>query len=108
MIGFKHVKFTPNEYVIAYKKGKIIKEGVGISFFVYEKNTSIVMIPTSDIDANFAFAEMTNDYQKVTIQGQITYRINDYKKISKSMDFSLNLKKGERQKRRLKNYLSVL
>lgn len=33
-MGFKHYKFQPNEYVLVMKNGKVIKQGVGLSFFV--------------------------------------------------------------------------
>lgn len=33
-MGFKHYKFQPNEYVFVMKNGKVIKQGIGLSFFV--------------------------------------------------------------------------
>ena len=87
-----YVKFSPNEYVIRYRNGKVVKEGVGLSFFYLERYTSAVSIPVSNTDADFIFQETTSDYQAVTVQGQLTYRITDYKKISSALDFTVNLK----------------
>lgn len=87
-----YVKFSPSEYVYRYRKGKVVDEGIGLSFFYLEKITSACAIPTVNIDADFIFEEQTNDFQTVTIQGQVTYRIVDFKKIVNALDFSVNLK----------------
>ena len=86
------VKFLPSEYVLRYKKGKLVKEGIGLSFFYWEKNTSACAIPVSNTDTDFIFEETTRDFQTVSIQGQLSYRILDYKKIAGAMDFTVNLK----------------
>ena len=46
-----YVKFLPNEYVIRYRNGRVIKEGMGLSFFFFEHNTAAVSIPVSNNDA---------------------------------------------------------
>lgn len=82
----------PSEYVLRYKNGKIVQEGVGLSFFYYAPRTSAVVIPIASTETPFMFEEVTNDYQTVTVQGQITYRIIDYVKISQILDFTIDLK----------------
>lgn len=86
------VKFSPNEYVIRYKKGKIVEQGAGLAFFCVSKKVSAYSIPISNNDADFFFEETTADFQTVSIQGQITYKIVDYLKISSSMNFTVDLK----------------
>jgi hypothetical protein len=41
------------------------------------------------------FEEITADYQTVTIQGQLSYRIMDYSKITKSLNYTYNLRKNQ-------------
>lgn len=89
---FKFIKFMPSEYVLRYKNGKIVQEGTGLSFVYYEPNTSVVVIPTSSADVPYVFDEITEDYQTVSVQGQITYKIIDYKKIAESINYTYNLK----------------
>lgn len=93
MFNFKSIKFLPSEYVFKYKKGKIVKEGKGLSFIYYVPNTSVVVIPTSSADVPFIFQEITNDYQTVSVQGQITYKIADYKRVSEILDYTYDMKK---------------
>ena len=93
MLGINYIKFDPMDYVIHYRNGKIVKEGKGLSFFYFNQNSSIVSIPQNSKDIPFVFSDMTKDYQKVTVQGQITYCIDDPFQINKQLDFTVNKNK---------------
>lgn len=86
------LKFSPSRYVFRFRKGKLVSEGKGLSFFCRSRNTSAMAVPVTGNDADFIFEENTNDFQTVTIQGQISYKISDYKKISELLDFTVDLR----------------
>ncbi len=90
MLGIRFIKFQPSQYVLKYKNGNIVKEGAGISFYYYAPSTSIVVIPTESSDAHFIFEEVTSDFQTVTVQGQISFRIIDPHKISGLLNYTLD------------------
>ncbi|MDV3425890.1 MAG: SPFH domain-containing protein [Bacillota bacterium] len=90
MLGFRFIKFQPSEYVLKYKNGKIVKEGTGISFYYYSPTTSIVVVPIGSTDNPFIFEEVTSDFQTVTVQGQITYRIDNQKNIAELLNYTLD------------------
>jgi regulator of protease activity HflC (stomatin/prohibitin superfamily) len=90
MFGIKFIKFQPNMYVLKYKHRKIVEEGHGLSFFYYAPTTSLVAIPISSMEAPFIFEENTQDFQTITIQGQVTFRIQDVKKLSELLNYTLN------------------
>lgn len=90
MFGIRFIKFQPSDYVLRYKNGVIVSEGIGISFYYFAPNTSIVVVPVGSTDAPFIFEEVTSDFQTVTIQGQVTYRIVDQRKISQLLNYTLN------------------
>lgn len=46
-------------------------------------------MPIGSTDAPFAFVESSADFQSVTVQGQLTYRVVDPKKVASLLDFSL-------------------
>jgi len=77
-------------YVIHYKNGKVKKEGRGLSFFYFSPNSSIVSLPVQSNDFQFVFNETTKDYQEVTLQGQITYKIENPKQLAETLDFTVN------------------
>lgn len=89
MFGIKHIKFDSMTYVLHFKNGKIKREGRGLSFFYFAPNSSIVAIPLGSNDLPFVYKEMTNDYQSVSIQGQISYKIRDPKVLADILDFTV-------------------
>lgn len=90
MFGIKHIKFDSMTYVLHFKNGNVKKEGRGLSFFYFEPSSSIVAIPMGSNDLPFIFNESTNDYQTVSIQGQISYKIENPKKLADVLDFTVN------------------
>jgi hypothetical protein len=88
-MAIKYKKFAPTEYVMKIKKGKIIEKGAGLSFFYNTMTTGMLVMPATALDLSFAFEDiMTNDFQSVNIQGDITYIINNYEKASSMVDFN--------------------
>jgi Membrane protease subunits, stomatin/prohibitin homologs len=87
---FTFVKFEPNDYVLMYRNGKLVKEGCGLSFFYYAPTASLVLVPMGSMEVPFIFEEVTADFQSVTVQGQITYRIVDPKKLTKLLNYTLD------------------
>ena len=90
MFGIQFIKFQPSVYVLRVRNGKVVSEGAGLSFFYYAPTTSLVAIPLNSIEAPFIFEEVASDYQAITIQGQVTYRIADPAQITKLLDFTLD------------------
>lgn len=89
MFGFKFIKFQPTDYVLQYKNGRLVRCGAGLSFFYFTLTSSLVRIPIGSVDVPFIFAEVTADFQEITIQGQITYRVADPNKLAQLMNFTL-------------------
>ena len=84
-----YVKIPATHYALHFQQGRIRHEGPGLSFFYYSPSATIVSVPLGSIDAPFAFQESTSDFQFVTVQGQLTYRVSDPKKVAGLLDFSL-------------------
>lgn len=89
MFGIKFIKVQPTTYLLEYRGGKIIREGVGLSFFYYAPTTSLVAVPVASTDTPFIFQETTADFQSVTIQGQVTYRVNEPKRLAALLNYTL-------------------
>ena len=89
MIGIRFMKAAPTTYVLQFQNGRVRREGAGLSFFYYAPTSTIVTVPMASADVPFAFQESTVDFQTVSIQGQLTYRVADPKKLAALLDFSL-------------------
>lgn len=115
MFGFRFIKFQPTDYVLQHRKGKLVREGAGLAFFYFAPASSLVRIPMASMDMPFIFREVTSDFQEITIQGQLMYRISDPKSLSGLMNFTLtsdgkNYASDDYQKlpQRLINHAQVL
>jgi regulator of protease activity HflC (stomatin/prohibitin superfamily) len=89
MLGIGFIKAPPTTYVLHFKDGRVVREGPGLSFFYYAPTSTILYVPLSSVDVPFVFNEVTADFQNVAIQGQLTYRIADPKKVVTLLDFSV-------------------
>ncbi len=87
---FNFIKVTPTTYVLQYKAGKIKREGAGLSFFYWAPTSTIVTVPMASTDVPFVFQEATADFQAITLQGQLTYRVSDPKRLAALLDFSVD------------------
>ena len=90
MLGISFIKFDAMTYVIHFKNGRIAREGRGLSFFYFAPNSSIVAIPIGSNDLPFIFNETTHDYQNISIQGQVTYKIANQKQLAELLDFTVD------------------
>jgi len=88
MLSF--IKVPPTTYVMQFKRGKIKREGAGLSFIYSVPSSTIVTVPLASADVPFVFQEATADFQSVTLQGQLTYRVADPKRLASLLDYSVN------------------
>src|SRR6185503_16632336 len=86
----RFMKAPPTTYVLQYKNGRVKREGAGLSFVYYAPTSTIVAIPMASGDVPFVFQEATADFQTVTIQGQLTYRVADPTRLAALLDFSIS------------------
>ena len=89
MFGYRYIKVPPTVHLSQYSAGKVVRAGTGLSFFYFVPVTTLTAVPVGSTETPFILRETTLDFQEVSIQGQITYRIADPARISKLLDFSL-------------------
>lgn len=90
MFGISYSKFDAMTYVIHFKNGHVSKKGRGLSFFYFSPNSSIAAIPLGSNDLPFIFEESTNDYQSISIQGQVSYKIGNPEQLAELLDFTVD------------------
>jgi len=85
----RFMKASPTTYVLHFRNGRIRREGAGLSFYYWGPTATIVAVPLASADAPFAFQEATADFQAVAIQGQVTYRVADPKRLAGVLELSV-------------------
>lgn len=89
MFGFRYLKAPATTYIQQRQGGAVKRSGTGLAFYYYSPWSVIVRVPISSIDVPFAFTEVTSDYQEVTVQGSVTYRVADPELLSSLLDYSV-------------------
>src|SRR5262245_52694095 len=89
MLQINFMKAPPTTYVLQFKHGRVKREGRGLSFLYHAPTSTIVLVPLASADVPFVFNEVTADFQAVTLQGQLTYRISDPRRAAALLDFSV-------------------
>lgn len=89
MFGIRFVKTQPTTYVMQYRAGKVVREGAGLSFFYYAPTSSLVAVPVGSKDQGFIFEQVTADFQTVTVQGQVAYRVAEPRKLATMLNYAL-------------------
>lgn len=89
MLGIKYFKADSSTFVIQTVNGNARKKGQGLSFFYNVATASIAAVPVSAQEAPFIFKLLTADFQSVTVQGQVTYRVAAPEKIAEMLNYSL-------------------
>lgn len=92
MLGFRFIKTQPTQYVIQYRSGRPRREGAGLAFWYFAPLASLVVVPTASVNEPFIFPEVTADFQEVTVQGQVTFRIADPRRTAMLLNFTLGPK----------------
>ena len=89
MFGFRYVKSSPGQYLMQFRNGRIVREGAGLSLVYFVPRSTLVSVPTTSVEVPFMFEEVTRDFQSVTLQGQISYRVAEPKQLSEHMNYAL-------------------
>jgi len=89
MFGWRYIKVPPTTFVMQFVGGAVRREGTGLSFFYFAPRSTIVAVPAGSTDVPFIFNETTADFQAVTVQGHLTYRVADPRRLAGLLDYSL-------------------
>ena len=90
MLGIHYLKAGPTQYVFHYQNGRVRHSGTGAAFYYYGPTATIAVVPIGSVDVPFIFNQNTADFQPVTVQGQLTYRIIDAELVAGMLDYTID------------------
>ncbi|MBX7102878.1 MAG: SPFH domain-containing protein [Gemmataceae bacterium] len=88
MLGIRYVKAAPTVHVLHFVGGRIRRSGPGLSFFCFSPWSTIVAVPAGSMDGPFMITETTADFQDITVQGSLAYRVSDPVRLAGLLDYS--------------------
>ena len=93
--GFmRHLRSDASVHVARYRNGRLVRSGRGLAFWFLMHRASIAELPMDDRNMVLFFKGRSKDYQAVTVQGNLTWRVADPDVLGTRIDFSVDLKTG--------------
>jgi len=90
MLGIRYIKVQPTTYLLQYRRGKLVREGAGLAFYYYAPLSTLAAVPIASRDTGFMLELVTADFQTVSVQGEISFRIDAPRRAAALLDYSLN------------------
>src|SRR6266542_5475058 len=86
----RHMRAEPTSYVRHLHKGKLVHEGAGLAFWFRPLSAALSDVPVEDREQPLLFHGRTRDFQDVTVQATVTYRVADPGLAATRIDFGID------------------
>jgi hypothetical protein len=90
----RHLRAEPNQYVLHYKKGRLTRRGAGLAYWFNPLSAAVAQLPVEDCEATFLLQERSSDFQEVTVQCTLVYRVADPVRAAARINFSISMQSG--------------
>jgi regulator of protease activity HflC (stomatin/prohibitin superfamily) len=90
----RHLRVAPTSHVRALRRGKLVRDGAGLAFWFRPLTAAVSEIPLDDRELPLLFHARTVDFQDVTVQAAVTYRIVDPTLAAARIDFAIDTDTG--------------
>lgn len=104
----RYLRSDPTSHVLAYRNGKLTRSGRGLAFWFFPMGAAIAEVPVDDRDQAFHFGASARDFQAVTVQGVVTFRVTDPETLADRIDFSIDLVRGLHKRQPLDQLSALL
>lgn len=104
----RHLRAERTSFVLKYTRGRVHRAGPGLAMWFWPMSTSIAEVPIDDREVPFVFHARSSDFQDVSVQGVINYRIADPALTAERVDFAIDLTSGLHTKQPLDSIASML
>ena len=90
----RHLRGSSTTHVEQIRNGTTVRAGVGASFWFRPLSAVLNEVPVDDRELPLLFHARTSDFQDVTVQATITYRVTDPATAAGRIDFSIDPETG--------------
>lgn len=90
----RRLRSDASVHIQRYRKGRVVQSGRGLAFWFMADGASIAELPMDDRDLPFLFHSRSKDFQPLTVQGLIVWRVVDPARLAERVNFSIDLKRG--------------
>jgi hypothetical protein len=104
----RHFRSEPTAYVLRYRRGRLVAEGTGLAFWFRPLHAAVAELPVDDRELPFLFTVRSADFQELTVQGAISFRVADPKRLTDRVDFTIDLRTGRWREAPLEQVAALL
>ncbi len=90
----RHLRAEPNQYVLHYSGGNLARQGAGLAYWFSPLSAAVAQVPVEDVESTFVLNERSADYQDISVQVTLSYRIADPERAAQRVNFSISLQNG--------------
>jgi len=91
---FFHLRADASSHVLHYRAGKLRRNGPGLAFWFSPMSASLAEVPIDARELPLLFHGRSSDFQDVSAQGVLTYRVADPVALARHVDFTIDLRRG--------------
>lgn len=88
--GWRHLRGAPTAHIRHHRAGTLAHDGTGLSFWYRALSATLSEIPVDDRELTMTFHARTSDFQDVSVQATVTYRVSDPAVAAARIDFSVD------------------
>ncbi|MEZ5713772.1 MAG: SPFH domain-containing protein [Paracoccaceae bacterium] len=89
-----HVRAEASSFVQLFTRGRLTREGRGLSFWFDPRISSIAEVPMADRELTFLIKSQSADFQELSVQGTVLWHVADPARLAERVDFTLDLNTG--------------
>jgi regulator of protease activity HflC (stomatin/prohibitin superfamily) len=86
----RHLRGSSTTHIEQIRNGSTVRAGVGASFWFRPLSAVLNEVPVDDRELPLLFHARTSDFQAVTVQATVTYRVTDPATTASCIDFSID------------------
>lgn len=90
----RHLRAAPTTHVRHLRNGKLVHDGPGQAFWFRPLTAALSEVPIDDREQPLLFHGRTVDFQDVTVQATVTYRVANPEVAAGRIDFSIDPDRG--------------
>ncbi|TKA08729.1 hypothetical protein FCI23_26695 [Actinacidiphila oryziradicis] len=88
--GLRHLRAAPTSHIRHLRRGQVARDGAGLAFWFRPLVAALSEVPVDDRELAMLFHARTVDFQDVTVQATVTFRITEPATAAARLDFSVD------------------
>lgn len=91
----RHLRSETSSHVLCARGGRAVRSGRGLAFWFLPLSASISELPADDRELAVLFHGRTRDFQDVTAEAVIIWRVEHPEALAQRVDFAIDLRTGQ-------------